>query len=426
MARVLWLGDAGCTTGFGRVTHAIGDRLVTDYGHDVHVLAVNYDGDYWPTPMKLYRPNKLMQNDVYGQTRFVEILAEVMPDIVVMLNDPYVILKFLLRNKYDPEYHLARTRPILAYMPVDGVNWPDTWTHLPEFISSLPPIPGGTGPRLRPVTMTKFGQSIIGSDLVYHGVDTSKFWPVSYQRPMTTSAGTRVTSRTEAKKVLGLDPDDFLVLRVDRNSQRKNYADTWRALVPVMKRHSNVRAWFHCRAEGDSLEIPQLLNRDQETKDRFRFPGDFNTKKGWGDDDLAVLYNAADVFVTTSWGEGFGLTIAEALATEVPVIAQNVSSIPEVVGPGGLLCEPERHITVESGEDQWLPDVSAFTEAIEKLYASSGARRTLGEAGRQHITALASWDTAARQFHELIEDTVASAPEPFTGGEREQEPAAVG
>ena len=35
MARVLWLGDAGCHTGFGRVTHAIGERLVRDYGHDI-------------------------------------------------------------------------------------------------------------------------------------------------------------------------------------------------------------------------------------------------------------------------------------------------------------------------------------------------------------------------------------------------------
>ena len=48
MARILWIGDGGCTTGFGRVTHAIGDRLVRSYGHDVHVLATNYDGDYWP------------------------------------------------------------------------------------------------------------------------------------------------------------------------------------------------------------------------------------------------------------------------------------------------------------------------------------------------------------------------------------------
>jgi glycosyltransferase involved in cell wall biosynthesis len=426
MARVLWLGDAGCTTGFARVTHAIGDRLVTDYGHDVHTLAVNYDGDYWPTPMKLYRPSKLVTNDLYGQSRFVEMLAKVMPDVVVMLNDPYVVLKFLLRNRYDESYVLARTRPIIAYMPVDGINWPETWTHLPEFIKNLPPLDGGTGPWFRPVTMTKFGQSIIDSTLIYHGVETEKFWPVTFRRPMTTSSGKLVTSKSDAKLMLGMEPDDFLVLRVDRNSQRKNYADSWRALIPVMKRHKNVYAWFHCRAEGDSLEIPQILNRDPETRDRFRFPGDFDTKKGWSDADLAILYNAADVFMSTSWGEGFGLTIAEAMACGVPIVAQNVSSIPEVVGPGGLLCEPERHITVESGEDQWLPDVEAFSEAIEKLYNSSGARRTLGEAGRQHVTASFSWDTAARQFDELIKDTVASAPEPFTGGEREHEPAAVG
>ena len=57
MSKVLWLGDAGCHTGFARVTHAIGERLVRDFGHEVHVLAINYDGgDPWDTPLKMYVP----------------------------------------------------------------------------------------------------------------------------------------------------------------------------------------------------------------------------------------------------------------------------------------------------------------------------------------------------------------------------------
>lgn len=429
MARILWLGDAGCTTGFGRVTHAIGDRLVTDYGHDIHCLAVNYDGDYWPTPMKLYLANKIQQMDVYGQSRFVEMLAEVDPEVVIMLNDPYVVMKFLLRNRRDEQMILARYRPIIAYTPIDGINWPVTWTGLPEMVGSMPRIEGGTGPWLRSVVMSKFGQSVLpDSTLVYHGVDTDTFYPVNYKRPMTSSEGTKVTSKADAKRVIGLNPDDFLILRVDRNSWRKNYADTWRAVLPVMKRHKNVYAWFHCKAEGDNLELPQLLNRDPETKDRFRFPGQYSTKRGWSNEDLAILYNAADLFVSTSWGEGFGLTLAEAAASGVPIVAQNCSSITEVVGPGGILIEPERHITVESGQDQWLPNVEAFTEAIERLYVSSGARRSLGDAGHQHVGTKFSWDEAARRFDELITDTVKAAPSPFAGGDREQdaEPVAVG
>jgi glycosyltransferase involved in cell wall biosynthesis len=169
-----------------------------------------------------------------------------------------------------------------------------------------------------------------------------------------------------------------------------------------MERHKDLYAWFHCKAEGDHLDLPQLFSRDPGTANRFFYPGSFDTKSGWHEADLIALYNAADIFVSTTMGEGFGLTIAEALACGVPVVAQNVSAIPEVVGPGGILLKPERFTAIDSGQDLWLPDVSKFTIAIEKLYASSALRKSLGDAGRAHIVSTFSWDDAARQFDELI------------------------
>jgi glycosyltransferase involved in cell wall biosynthesis len=402
MARVLWLSDGGSTTGFARVTHAIGDRLVTEYGHEVHCLAVNYDGDYWPTPMRMYRANARQGNDIFGQSRFVEMLAEVMPDVVVMLNDPYVILRFLLRNTWDQELVLARTTPFIAYMPVDGTNLPTTWSKLPAIINNLPPIPGGKGPNFVPVIMAEHGRTLYpDAELVYHGVDLDTYHPATPSRPIVTSTGVNVTSKAAAKKVFGIDPKSFLVLRVDRNSVRKNFGDTWKALVPVLKAHEDIEVWFHCKPEGDQLEVPQILSREMDLAERFHFPGGFNTKRGWQDSDLAALYNAADLFVSTSMGEGFGLTLAEAAACGVPIVAQNVASIPEVVGPGGLLIEPQRLHTVDSGQDQWLPDVPAFSEAIERLYSNRKLRNQLGAAGEAHVKRF-SWPEAASRFNDMI------------------------
>jgi glycosyltransferase involved in cell wall biosynthesis len=217
-----------------------------------------------------------------------------------------------------------------------------------------------------------------------------------------TSTGIPVKNKKDAKLAINVDPDSFLVLRVDRNSVRKNYADTWKALQPVMERHPEILAWFHCKPQGDGLEMPELFSRNEKTAKRFLTPGRLTTFRGWEQQDMAVLYNAADLFVSTSWGEGFGLTLGEAAACEVPIVAQNVSSIPEVVGPGGVLIEPERLITVFAGHDQWLPNVDAFSDAIEKLYSSRGARRDLGQKGRQHVLDNFSWDHAAAQFDELI------------------------
>ena len=58
------------------------------------------------------------------------------------------------------------------------------------------------------------------------------------------------------------------------------------------------------------------------------------------DEVLPRLYAAASVVVVPSLVEGFGLPALEGMATGVPVVASDRSSLPEVVGDGGLLVEP--------------------------------------------------------------------------------------
>ena len=59
------------------------------------------------------------------------------------------------------------------------------------------------------------------------------------------------------------------------------------------------------------------------------------------DAEKLALYQGAALYVTPSLYEGFGLTALEAMACGVPTIAANRTSLPEVVGDGGLLVEPE-------------------------------------------------------------------------------------
>ena len=58
------------------------------------------------------------------------------------------------------------------------------------------------------------------------------------------------------------------------------------------------------------------------------------------DEDLAPLYSGAQQFVYSSLYEGFGLPPLEAMQCGTPVITSNTSSLPEVVGDGGLMVEP--------------------------------------------------------------------------------------
>jgi glycosyltransferase involved in cell wall biosynthesis len=392
VARVLWIGDGGCHTGFGRVTHSIGERLV-EMGHDVHVLATNFRGDHYDTTLKLYVPTLNVASDLFGRSRVIELLAKLDPDVVVMLNDANIILQMLFENPYDTEKYLLQYRPLITYIPVDGYERPPAWGEILTQVSNV-------------VAMSRFGQAAFpGSKLVYHGVDSDLFWPVSAKRPITFTSGKVAKSKADAKEALGYSRDDFLILRIDKNSGRKDWPALWSALTPVMRRHKDIRVHFHTQvSEGNSgIMMNPMLSRTPDIKDRFHFPDMTNSFIGWSQQDLNGLYNAADLFVSTSRGEGFGLTLAEAAATACPIIAQNVSAIPEVVGPGGILLEPQRPITVPSGQDLWLANIEAFTEAIEHLYQSRGARRELGKAGRDHVEKSFSWDFAAARFSEYIE-----------------------
>lgn len=58
------------------------------------------------------------------------------------------------------------------------------------------------------------------------------------------------------------------------------------------------------------------------------------------DDELPGIYKGAELFILPSLYEGFGLVLLEAMACGTPVIASNISSIPEVVGNAGDLFDP--------------------------------------------------------------------------------------
>jgi glycosyltransferase involved in cell wall biosynthesis len=385
--KILVVGDAGCHTGFATVIHNLGERWV-DRGHEVHVLAINYLGDYYPGRMALYPANLKNPADIYGYSRSIEMLARVMPDVVFILNDPPIVANFLLNNPFDPEkilwngYRLnghTYRPPIVAYLPIDGHEYPKMWDVLAE----------GT---IR-VAMTEHGKTVMPeAKVVYHGVDHSVFFP----RP-----------KREAKKELGYDPDCFLVLRVDKNSYRKDYPATWRALRPILRAHDDVFVHFHCLPTArDGYDLRAIVWNDEDIRDRLSFSPNIDGFLGWSQEKLALLYSAADVFVSTSHGEGFGLTMAEALACGTPVIAQKYSSIPEVVGPGGILIDPGPSVHVPLGHMQRLPDIDNFTYWIERFYGFSQSRRDeLARAGAKHVKKF-DWDKAAAQMEGIMTDAV--------------------
>lgn len=109
------------------------------------------------------------------------------------------------------------------------------------------------------------------------------------------------------------------------------------------------------------------------------------------EEDLIALYNLCAVFVFPSWHEGFGLPALEAMRCGAPVIAANVSSLPEVVGLEDALFDPHSD--------------AAISRAIERVLVDRAFRERLVLHGKEQAKRF-SWDESARRAIASMERVV--------------------
>jgi len=105
--------------------------------------------------------------------------------------------------------------------------------------------------------------------------------------------------------------------------------------------------------------------------------------------DKAALLSGAQVFAYPSLYEGFGFPVLEAQACGVPLLASNISSLPEVVGDGGLLVDPL--------------DEAAIADGLARLLDDDMLRRTLVALGAANLRRF-SWEATARTVLTVIEN----------------------
>ena len=105
-------------------------------------------------------------------------------------------------------------------------------------------------------------------------------------------------------------------------------------------------------------------------------------------------YNLADVLFFPSAMEGFGLTVAEAMSCELPVVVSDRGALPEVVvnGDGGFLCGPA--------------DREGFVRNLLLLLADPMLRRKFGAANAERAERLFRWDVCASATAKVYEEVV--------------------
>jgi glycosyltransferase involved in cell wall biosynthesis len=285
------------------------------------------------------------------------------PDAIFLLGDFYgvrlgVTSAGLATFARVPTYH---------YVPVEGHDLPPLWAQLWATLS--------------PIAMSKFGQAeiakVIGRvpPLMYHGVDTEMFRPVTPGRPIIVESEKTgrlvLSSKERCKAFFGIDPRMKVILRCDTNMPRKAYPQMLRALEPVLAARPDTLLVLKTSNWDQGGFLPDSISKMSEAVRGRVVVLESSLPRPL----LSALYNAADVYASNS-AEGFGLTIAEAVACGVPAVGLDYSSVPEVIGPAGTVVPPAMHWDNGYAHYWALPDPAEFGRAVAYLldHPVAGAR----------------------------------------------------
>lgn len=182
----------------------------------------------------------------------------------------------------------------------------------------------------------------------------------------------KVLSKSIIKKNYSITED--YILYVGGFSPRKNILgllNSFSVLLPKLKRNMKL---VIAGSKGKSYDMYRKRAEELHIEDSVIFPGFISM------DHIPFLYNACELFVYPSFYEGFGLPPIEAMACGVPVIASNVTSIPEIVKDSTLLVNPY--------------DVTDISEKMYNVLHDNSLRQSLITKGLKRASDL-TWEHTA-------------------------------
>lgn len=371
--RLLWVGDALVPTGFATVTHAVLDHLRHEW--DVVVSGVNYDGAAHELP---YRVMPACQGgDMWGMNRFQDLCAEFDPAVVVINNDWWNVAQFA---KIAPA-----GVPVIGYMPVDGGNLDPAAM---EALNTLHAAVWYTGFGHREACAAGFTGR---RQIIPHGIDTEMF---------------QTSDRHAARRLLELKAPSgaFIVGNVNRNQPRKRLDLTIQIFASWIRQHRvpNAHLLLHCAQKDIGWDLRRVAAY-HGVSDRLILTGAEDMRDLQDAGRMKFIYNSLDVQMTTTLGEGWGLTTMEGMACGIPQIVPDSSALGEWAAPAVKIPCSRTLFHPEINTTGALVDEAPFVAALQALYQSKAARGRLAAEGLAHVRKEAfRWETVAWQFQTLL------------------------
>jgi len=331
MEKLLILGDYLARTGFGTVSKNIIAEIKKSFPDvKITIVAINYFGEpIWEnenTYVVSARRNDV-NDDPYGRYFFLKFLQENDYDSVFICQDlgvirPFIeVLEHIKREKKEQNRKSFKT---IFYFPVDCRIIEELTTGL-DFFDLL-------------VTYTEFGrQEVLRNQpqlkgrvkVIPHGNNSKHYYPLAKEE-----------KEAFRRHYFGENWEKFIITNVNRNQPRKDLPNTIFGFIEAKKIWpKDLPAPFlylHTHPKdpmGWDLRAIFLQTDLEEDVDYKLIPAD--VEHSMADiETVNKIYNASDLFLTTTLGEGWGLTFSEAAACKIPIIAPYTTSFMEMSGYG--------------------------------------------------------------------------------------------
>ena len=204
----------------------------------------------------------------------------------------------------------------------------------------------------------------VDSEVIYHGIDANLSKP---------------KNKAQSKRKLGYKEKDFVILSIGKLHPSKDPLTLIKAISKAVEKNASLRLIMI--GDGELYEEAKSEIRKRNLSNYTKLLNHVDSEK------LHIWYAAADVFVLPSVGEAFGMTLLEAMASGVPVIASNSGACPEVIGNAGILFNQGN-----------------YTKLAEKILFLSHEKelsRKLREAGLKRVKQIFSWEDKIDQYLKL-------------------------
>ena len=109
-------------------------------------------------------------------------------------------------------------------------------------------------------------------------------------------------------------------------------------------------------------------------------------------EEIAKEYASSSIAIVTSLYEGFGYPVIEAMSCEVPLIATNVSSIPELVGDYAKLIPPK--------------NINELSNSIRSILNNYSHYKKIAMKGREHVVNNFNWLKITEEYENIISKTI--------------------